>query len=632
MKAKWVANLSRNCLLAFIVLLTAATSAPAGDTWWQHDPATPGDWFAPANWNNGLPGSFDYAYIDNGGTAMITSGTARAGYVLLGENGSGRVVQTGGVLDPTYDICLGVRPGSSGTYELAGGAIYSSLFINVGLNGSGLFLQSGGDISGLYNVVLAYEEGSVGTYRLSDTGNLSSRYQNVGCRGKGRFVQTGGTNSCVTMTIGRYAGAEGTYELFSGTLKVSSVYLGGKSNTSSYPGAGVGRFIQYGGIHEADVYLGCLSGGDGTYELKGGSLSGRVSVGCRHTGRFIQTGGMSTGHLTIIGDDAIDGPTEGTYELHQGQVSKNYLLIGGSCYGNSRGEFIQSGGTVTITSNLTVGYRRSSNYGTYSISGGQLKTGTLHVAKEGGNGVFRVVGASARIQAANYGQGSCGTLISEITGDGISLIEVGGPATLGGAWNVEKNGAVYGRFDILTAGEGISGGFDSVALPSLNWTWGIENNHTLWAEYAPLEIAIDIKPGSDPNSINLGAKGVVPVAIFGAEEFDVHDVDWYSLLLEGAGPKEKGKDDIHVAFEYINDDLFLDLIVQFSILELELGDGAMEALLTGSLLDGTEFVGTDAIRLVGGQKFRSKEYSVPEPASASLLLLGGLAMLRRRRK
>lgn len=61
-------------------------------------------------------------------------------------------------------------------------------------------------------------------------------------------------------------------------------------------------------------------------------------------------------------------------------------------------------------------------------------------------------------------------------------------------------------------------------------------------EPKPLEIAIDIKPGSDPNSINLEAKGVLPVAIFGAEEFDVNDVDLVSLVLEGAGLKGKGQE------------------------------------------------------------------------------------------
>ena len=36
-----------------------------------------------------------------------------------------------------------------------------------------------------------------------------------------------------------------------------------------------------------------------------------------------------------------------------------------------------------------------------------------------------------------------------------------------------------------------------------------------------MEIEIDIKPGSDRNSINPMSKGVIPVAILGSDEFDV---------------------------------------------------------------------------------------------------------------
>ena len=37
--------------------------------------------------------------------------------------------------------------------------------------------------------------------------------------------------------------------------------------------------------------------------------------------------------------------------------------------------------------------------------------------------------------------------------------------------------------------------------------------------------AIDIKPGSDPNCININGHGVIPVAILGSEDFDVSLVD-----------------------------------------------------------------------------------------------------------
>ena len=40
---------------------------------------------------------------------------------------------------------------------------------------------------------------------------------------------------------------------------------------------------------------------------------------------------------------------------------------------------------------------------------------------------------------------------------------------------------------------------------------------------------IDIKPGSDPNSINPSLEGDLPVAILGSDTFDVADVDGVTL-------------------------------------------------------------------------------------------------------
>ena len=36
---------------------------------------------------------------------------------------------------------------------------------------------------------------------------------------------------------------------------------------------------------------------------------------------------------------------------------------------------------------------------------------------------------------------------------------------------------------------------------------------------------IDIKPGSDPNPINPGSNGLIPVAILSSEDFDATTVD-----------------------------------------------------------------------------------------------------------
>ncbi len=63
-----------------------------------------------------------------------------------------------------------------------------------------------------------------------------------------------------------------------------------------------------------------------------------------------------------------------------------------------------------------------------------------------------------------------------------------------------------------------------------------------------INVEIDIKPGSDPNSINLDSEGVIPVAILTTSvedgdsiDFDAADVDQTTLTLAGAAAREKSK-------------------------------------------------------------------------------------------
>ena len=60
------------------------------------------------------------------------------------------------------------------------------------------------------------------------------------------------------------------------------------------------------------------------------------------------------------------------------------------------------------------------------------------------------------------------------------------------------------------------------------WFSGVGSDYSIgYATAAPpvVEVEIDIKPGSDPNSINLKSKGVVPVAVLTTDDFDASDVD-----------------------------------------------------------------------------------------------------------
>jgi len=119
---------------------------------------------------------------------------------------------------------------------------------------------------------------------------------------------------------------------------------------------------------------------------------------------------------------------------------------------------------------------------------------------------------------------------------------------------------------------------------------------------APIQVDVDIKPGSDPNSINPRSMGKVPVAILGSDSFDVTQVDVTTLAFgpNGATPAHDLTDPDTLAghIEDVNDDGFLDLVSHYNQKQTGLACGDTDATLTGALLDGTPFDGTDSVRMV----------------------------------
>jgi hypothetical protein len=114
-----------------------------------------------------------------------------------------------------------------------------------------------------------------------------------------------------------------------------------------------------------------------------------------------------------------------------------------------------------------------------------------------------------------------------------------------------------------------------------------------------LPVEIDIKPGSDPNSINLGSHGAVPVAILSTLDFDATTVDPESVELAGAGVRLKGKGTPMASYEDVNNDGATDLVVHISTDALELTDTDEEALLVGETYDGLYIIrGYDFVRIV----------------------------------
>lgn len=113
-----------------------------------------------------------------------------------------------------------------------------------------------------------------------------------------------------------------------------------------------------------------------------------------------------------------------------------------------------------------------------------------------------------------------------------------------------------------------------------------------------IEVLIDIKPGSYPNSLNINGNGVIPVAVLGSESFDVTQIDRSTLLFAGLPVRVKGNGAPQCSISDVNGDGYNDLVCQFVDNVDDWLPGDAEATLAGNLLDTTPFAGTDTIRIV----------------------------------
>jgi hypothetical protein len=129
---------------------------------------------------------------------------------------------------------------------------------------------------------------------------------------------------------------------------------------------------------------------------------------------------------------------------------------------------------------------------------------------------------------------------------------------------------------------------------------------------SPETMIIDIKPGSDPNSINLRSQGVVPVALLSTSEFDA------TTILEGGGDVYfAGAIAIRLNIEDVDGDGIDDVICHFKTQELDLDenstDGEVEIGSYDPIADDIvpSLVGSDTVNIVpkGEAKGHSKSNS-----------------------
>lgn len=180
--------------------------------------------------------------------------------------------------------------------------------------------------------------------------------------------------------------------------------------------------------------------------------------------------------------------------------------------------------------------------------------------------------------------------------------------------NLGSNVTVYGT-DFKIGGESVPNGKRLIKYDTL--TGSYENGelfslvincyYEIGGDYAtitlaapgsndPTPIDIDIKPGGNPNSINLKSRGVVPVAALTNNDFNaVEKIDPGTVQFAGAKPVRWTLCDV----DGDGDD---DMLFHFKTQDLELDEDSTEATLMCETFSGDTITGTDTVRIVPHKK------------------------------
>jgi hypothetical protein len=113
-----------------------------------------------------------------------------------------------------------------------------------------------------------------------------------------------------------------------------------------------------------------------------------------------------------------------------------------------------------------------------------------------------------------------------------------------------------------------------------------------------IPIAIDIKPGGTPNSINSGSSGIIPVAILSSRTFDSPNGIAQAYLTFGRTGDERSFEGCAKEPEDVNGDGLPDMVCRFDIQRAGFQIGDTLGTLKGQTRDGIPVMATDSVRVV----------------------------------
>ena len=184
--------------------------------------------------------------------------------------------------------------------------------------------------------------------------------------------------------------------------------------------------------------------------------------------------------------------------------------------------------------------------------------------------------------------------IGGLTSDGMrsNVVEAYNPAT--NTW-ASKPSMPTARSDIASAA-----GADAIYVFGGMSAFGMMATNEAYGNFG-IQVAIDIKPGSSNNNINLNSAGVIPVAILSSATFDApSQVDPTTLTLMGSNVRLIGRTDKPSCnVRDVNRDGKPDLVCHMKATQSsQVKVGSTSAVLTGRTFSGQNIQGEGSIRIV----------------------------------
>lgn len=351
------------------LMVLFAVFAGADDSW-IGPVGVEADWNVGANWASGVVPDAEIAFVDNGGNAVMPSGTVfNNGTVAIsqGSNWSTVRIEPGASLFNTKILVSNAGSGR-GVLLINGGSIDTSTKdFTLGqnsANATGIVVMTGGEVT-TKNFYVGYT--GTGFFTLSNGVFRTTTEGQVGRSLRGEFFQEGGTNSYdagADLYLARFASSRGSYTLNGGTLICSDfVYLG-------YANQAEGFLTLNGGtlVNSNNVVIGAASGGNGTVIVNGGDGNWkcfgsvlRVGYGTGSTGTLTMNGHTNVFNSMNVGDNA--GST-GRVTLTECDLTIN----SGLAMSGALGAVVQNGGKLAVTAGgLSIGGTAS---GVFTASNG----------------------------------------------------------------------------------------------------------------------------------------------------------------------------------------------------------------------------------------------------------------------